>query len=39
MSRQQEIIKHRAELNQMETKRIFKQSTKPGAGSLRKSMR
>jgi hypothetical protein len=37
-SRQQEIIKFRAEINQVETKRTI-QSTKPGAGSLRKSTR
>jgi hypothetical protein len=43
-SRQQEIIKLRAELNQIETKRTIqkkkkKKSTKPGSGSLRKSTR
>ena len=36
-SRQQEIIKLRAETNQVETKRIIQESTKLGAGSLRKS--
>jgi hypothetical protein len=37
-SRQQEIIKLRAEINQIETKRsIYKESIKPGGGSLRKS--
>jgi hypothetical protein len=39
MSRQQEIIKLRAEINQIETKEQYKESTKPGAGSLRKSTR
>jgi hypothetical protein len=38
-SRQQEIIKLRAEINQVETKELFKDSTKPGAGYLRKSRR
>jgi hypothetical protein len=38
-SRQQEIMKLRAENNQIETKLLFKESTKPGAGSLRKSTR
>jgi hypothetical protein len=37
-SRQQEIIKLRAEINQLETK-LYKESIKPGAGSLRKSTR
>jgi hypothetical protein len=38
-SRWQEIIKLRAEINQVEqrTKKLYKESTKPGAGSLRKS--
>jgi acyl-homoserine lactone acylase PvdQ len=35
--RWQEIIKLRTEINQMETKKLYKESTKPGAGSLRKS--
>jgi hypothetical protein len=35
-NRRQEIIKLRAEINQVETKELFKESTKPGAGSLRK---
>ena len=39
-SRWQEIIKLRAEINQVETKKeLYKESTKPGAGSLRKSTR
>jgi hypothetical protein len=38
-SRQQEIIKLRPEINQVETKELFKESTKLGAGSLRKSTR
>jgi hypothetical protein len=46
-TRQQEIIKLRAEINQVETKNIqtiqtiklYKESTKPRAGSLRKSTR
>jgi hypothetical protein len=38
-NRQQEIIKLRPEVNQVETKRTNKESTKPGAGSLRKSTR
>ena len=45
-SREQEIIKLRAEINQVETKRTnkkisknFKESTKPAASSLRKSIR
>jgi hypothetical protein len=33
-SRGQEIIKLRAEINQVETKELYKGSTKPGAGSL-----
>jgi hypothetical protein len=36
-SRLQEIIKFRAEFNQYTQKELFKESTKPGAGSLRKS--
>ena len=35
-NRQQEIIKLRAEINQIETKRSIQKSTKPGGGSLRK---
>jgi hypothetical protein len=38
-SRWQEIIKLRAEINQVEKKELYKESTKPGAGSLRKSTR
>ena len=43
-SRWQEIIKLRAKVNQIETKRtiqkeLYKESTKPGACSLRKSTR
>jgi hypothetical protein len=44
-SRWQEIIKLRAKINQVETKKtkkrkqLFKESTKRGAGSLRKSTR
>ena len=38
-SRQQEIIKLGAEINRIETKELYKESTKPGAGSLRKSTR
>jgi hypothetical protein len=43
-NRRQEIIKLRAETNQIETKRtiqkeLYKESTKPGACSLRKSTR
>ena len=38
MSRGQEIIKLRGEINQVETRRTI-QSTKGGAGSLRKSTR
>ena len=37
--RRQEIIKLRAEINQVETQRTMKESTKPEAGSLRKSTR
>ena len=37
--RLQEIIKLRAEINQVETKELFKESTKPGAGYLGKSTR
>jgi hypothetical protein len=35
----QEIIRLRTEINQVETKRTIKKSTKPGAGFLRKSTR
>jgi hypothetical protein len=35
--RQQEIIKLRAKINQVEQKELFKESIKPGADSLRKS--
>jgi hypothetical protein len=35
-SRLQDIIKLRAEIKQMETKRTIKKSSKPGAGSLKK---
>jgi hypothetical protein len=38
-SRWQEIIKLRAETNKWKQKELFKESTKPGAGSLRKSTR
>jgi hypothetical protein len=38
-SRQQEIIKHRGEINQEEQEELFKEITKPGSGSLRKSTR
>jgi hypothetical protein len=38
-SRRQEIIKLRAEINQVGKKTLFKGSTKPGAGSLTKSTR
>jgi hypothetical protein len=38
-SRWQEIIKLRTEINQVETKRTIKESTKAGACSLRKSTR
>jgi len=38
-SRNQEIIKFRGKINQFETNKLFKESTKPGAGSLRKSTR
>ena len=38
-SRRQKIIKFRAEINQVETKEQVKESTKLGAGSLRKSTR
>ena len=38
-SRRQEIIKFRAKINQVETKRTIQRSTKPEAGSLGKSMR
>ena len=36
-STQQEIIKLRTEINQVETKRTTWKPTKPGVGSLRKS--
>jgi hypothetical protein len=39
-SRWQEIIKLGAKkINQIETKELYKESTKPGAGSLRRSTR
>ena len=38
-SRQQEIIKLRGEINQEEQEELFKETTKPGSGSLRKSTR
>ena len=38
-SRWQEIIKLRAEINQVETKELYKEPTKLGTGSLRKSAR
>ena len=38
-SRRQEIIKIASEIDQIETKRTIKKSTKPRAGSLRKSTR
>jgi hypothetical protein len=38
-SKQQAIIKLRPEINQVETKELYKESTKPGAGSLKKSTR
>ena len=38
-SRRQEIIKLGAEINQIETKELYKESTKQRAGSLRKSTR
>jgi hypothetical protein len=38
-SRGQEVIKLRAEINQVEQKELYKELTKPGAGSLRKSTR
>ena len=38
-SRWQEIIHLRVEISQVETKRTIQESTKPGAGSLRKSRR
>jgi hypothetical protein len=38
-SRQQELIQFRGKINQVETKELFKKSTKGGAGSLRKSTR
>ena len=36
-NRRQETIKLRTEINQLETKELYKESTKPGAGCLRKS--
>ena len=36
-NRRQETIKLRNEINQLETKELYKESTKPGAGCLRKS--
>jgi hypothetical protein len=38
-SRHQEVIKLRAEINQVEKKDPYKESTKPGAASFRKSTR
>jgi hypothetical protein len=38
-SRQQEIIKLRDEINQVETKRTIQRINKPGPGSLKKSTR
>ena len=38
-SKWQEIIKLRAEINQVDTKELYKESAKTGAGSLRKSTR
>jgi hypothetical protein len=38
-TRRQEIIKLRVEVNQEEQKELYKESTKQGAGSLRKSTR
>jgi hypothetical protein len=38
-SRQQEIIKPRGETTKQKQKELFKESTKPGAASLRKSAR
>jgi hypothetical protein len=38
-SRRQEIVKLRAEINQVERKRTIQRVNKTGAGSLRKSMR
>jgi hypothetical protein len=38
-SKQQEIMKIRAEINQKETKRTIQETTKQGAVSLRKSTR
>jgi len=37
--RRQEIIKQRAEINEVKTKRIYKESTKLGASALKKSTR
>jgi hypothetical protein len=34
-SRQEEIVKLRAKINQRETKKLIKESTKPKAGSLK----
>jgi cell division protein FtsB len=36
-SRRQEIVKLRAEINQLETKRMIKESAKSRAGSLKKN--
>ena len=36
-NRRQETIKLRTEINQVEQKELYKESTKPGAGCLRKS--
>jgi hypothetical protein len=38
-TRQHKIIKLRVEINQWKQKELYKKSTKPGAGSLRKSTR
>jgi hypothetical protein len=38
-SRRQEIVKLRAEINQMETKRTIQKSTKPKSDSLKESTR
>jgi hypothetical protein len=38
-SRQQEVIKLRGEIKQVETRKLFKELTKRGVGSLRKSTR
>jgi hypothetical protein len=37
INRRQETIKLRTEINQVERKELYKESTKPGAGCLRKS--